>query len=147
MDRYAKANAVLSKFCKGYMELKKDLPIRPSEMAVLNIIVQRSGKFTPLMIAGLLDVSKPMITAHILALEKKNYIKKEPSEEDKRSFYVVPTEKAKALVVSAGEKTKKHLRYIEDELGSENYEKLLGILEDANKILTRRKDMCNNGLE
>lgn len=76
MDKYVETNAVLSKFCKGYMDLKKDLPIRPSEMAVLNIIVQREGKFTPLMIAELLEVLKPMITAHISVLEKKEYIKK-----------------------------------------------------------------------
>lgn len=147
MDKYANANVVLSKFCKGYMELKKDLPIRPSEMAVLNIIVQREGRFTPLMIAELLEVSKPMITAHISVLEKKSYIKKEPLQEDKRSFYIIPTEKAKKLVSIAGETTKKHLQYLENELGNNNYEKLLNILSEANKILTNRKDMCNNGLE
>ncbi len=147
MDRYAEANAVLSKFSKGYMELKKDLPIRPSEMAVLNIIIQRDGRFTPLMIAELLEVSKPMITAHISVLEKKNYITKEYLKEDRRSFYVVPTEKAKKLVKTAGEATKKHLQYLENELGYDNYEKLLNILNNANGILTKRKDMRKNGLE
>ena len=139
MDKYIKANVVLSKFCKGYMELKKDLPIRPSEMAVLNIIVQREGNFTPLMIAELLEVSKPMITAHITALERKEYIKKEYSKVDKRSFYVIPTEKAKKLVEKATEKTKKHLQCLENELGNDNYEKLLSILNDTNKILTNMK--------
>ena len=147
MDRYTEANAVLSKFCKGYMELKKDLPIRPSEMAVLNIIVKRDGRFTPLMIAQLLEVSKSMITAHISVLEKKNYIEKEPSKEDKRSFYVIPTQKAKQLVETAGETTKKHLQYLENEIGSDNYSNLLNILNETNKILTSRKEMCKNGLE
>ena len=32
MDKYFAANAVLSIFGKSYAELKKDLPIRPSEM-------------------------------------------------------------------------------------------------------------------
>lgn len=139
MDKYIKENVILSKFCKGYMELKKDLPIRPSEMAVLNIIVQREGNFTPLMIAELLEVSKPMITAHITALEKKEYIEKEYSKEDKRSFYVIPTEKAKKLVEKATQKTKKHLQCIESELGNDTYEKLLAILNDTNKILSNMK--------
>lgn len=147
MDKYAEANAVLSKFCKSYMELKKDLPIRPSEMGVLNIIVQRDGKFTPLMLAEMLEVSKPMITAHISVLEKKKYITKEALQEDKRSFYVIPTEKAKELVAVAGKETKNHLVYLQDELGSDDYEKLLGILSNANKILTKRKDMSDNGLK
>ncbi len=140
MDKYAEANAVLSKFCKGYIELKKDLPIRPSEMAVLNIIVLREGPFTPLMIAQLVDVSKPMITAHISSLEKKKYIEKEYLKEDKRSFYVVPTQKAIQLVADAGETTKNQLMHLENRLGSEDYEKLLSILNDANTILLNLKE-------
>lgn len=147
MDKYAEANVVLSKFCKGYMELKKDLPIRPSEMAVLNIIVQRSGRFTPLTIAELLDVSKSMITAHISVLERKGYITKEQSKEDRRSFYVVPTEKAVDLVATAGAATRKQLEYMKNELGTDNYERLLGILSEANKILTNKREMSKNGLE
>lgn len=146
MDKYAEANMILSKFCKSYMELKTDLPIRPSEMAVLNIIVQRNGKFTPLMIAELLEVSKPMITAHISVLEKKKYITKEPLQEDKRSFYVVPTKKGTDLVLSAGETTKKHLQCLKNELGN-NYEKLLNILTEANQIFTVRKEISKNGLK
>lgn len=139
MDKYVKANVVLSKFCKGYMELKKDLPIRPSEMAVLNIIVQKEGVFTPLMIAELLEVSKPMITAHITALEKKEYITKEYSKEDKRSFYVIPTDKAKKLVEKATQKTNKHLQRLEGELGSDTFEELLAILNDTNKVLSNMR--------
>lgn len=79
MDRYFNANAVLSIFCKNYMELQKGIPIRPSEMAVLNIITGREGPHTPVMLADLLDISKPMITAHITSLERKGYIIKAPS--------------------------------------------------------------------
>lgn len=53
------------------MELKKDLPIRPSKMGVLNIVTKKDELFTPLMIAELLEVSKPMITNHIIVLENK----------------------------------------------------------------------------
>lgn len=139
MDKYVKDNVILSKFCKEYMELKKDLPIRPSEMAVLNIIVQKEGVFTPLMIAELLEVSKPMITAHITALEKNEYIKKEYSKDDKRSFYVMPTEKAKKLVEKATQKTKQHLQCLESALGSDTFEELLSILNDTNKILSNMR--------
>lgn len=43
LDQYLKVNAVLSVFRKNDMELKKVLPIRPSEMGVLSIIVQTPG--------------------------------------------------------------------------------------------------------
>lgn len=135
MTKYTEANIVFSMFCKNYEELKKDLPIRPSEMGVLNIIVQREGLFTPLMIAELLEVSKPMITAHITALEKKGYIFKEYSKEDKRSFYVMPTDKAKDLVKTTAEKMSHDLQTIEDSLGRDNFQKLLDLLSDANQVL------------
>ena len=87
MDKYVEANMVFSMFCKNYTGLRKDLPIRLSEMAVLNIITHREGLFTPLMIAELMNVSKPMVTAHITTLEKKGYIYKEASKEDKRRHW------------------------------------------------------------
>lgn len=139
MDKYVSANIVFSKFCNGYAKLKKELPIRPSEMGVLNIIVQRDGYFTPLMIAELLEVSKPMITAHITVLEKKGYILKEYSKEDRRSFYVIPTDKARDLVEKTAEKMRSYLSQIETSLGEENFEILLEILNNTNKILLNIK--------
>ena len=92
MDKYFNANAIFSIFSRDYMELKKDLPIRPSEMGVLNIITKRKEKFTPVMVADLLGVSKPMIANHISVLEKKDYVYKEFSLDDKRSFFILPTD-------------------------------------------------------
>ena len=135
MDKYFNANAIFSIFSKKYMELKKDLPIRPSEMGVLNIITKKDGLFTPLMIAELLEVSKPMITNHITVLENKGYIIREYSKEDKRSFYLIPTEKAKELVEVTEKKMSKYLQQIEKSLGNENFDKLLQMLTDTNKIL------------
>lgn len=135
MEKYIKANAVFSKFSRNYMELKKDLPIRPSEMGVLNIIVQREGQFTPLMIAELLEVSKPMVTAHITSLEKKGYIFKEYSKEDKRSFFVLPTDKARDLVAKTTETMNGYLYQIEAELGEAAFNQLTDILNRTNKIL------------
>ena len=68
MDQYFQTNAILSKFSKNYMELKKDLPIRPSEMGLLNIITNTEGPHTPVVLAEMLGVSKPMISAHITSL-------------------------------------------------------------------------------
>lgn len=140
MNKYFNANAICSIFSKNYMELKKDLPIRPSEMGVLNIITQQNGLFTPLMIAELLEVSKPMITNHIAVLEKKGYIEREYLKEDKRSFYVVPTEKAKELVKVIESKMNRYLQQIENALGKENFDKLLQMLKDTNKILKNIKE-------
>lgn len=139
MNKYFDANAVFSLFGKGYLELKKDLPVRPSEMGLLNIIVQTEGPHTPLMLAELLDVSKPMISAHIAVLEDKGYIIKECSPEDKRSFYVIPTDEAKKLVKTTAKTMSRYLREIETALGTERFDALVETLRDANQILKDKK--------
>ena len=135
MEKYLKANIVFSKFSRDYMKLKKDLPIRPSEMGVLNIITKREGLFTPIMIAELLEVTKPMIASHISVLEKKGYITKKYSETDKRSFYVIPTDKAKKLVAETESKLNTKLINIEKKLGSKRFEELIVALEEAKSLL------------
>jgi len=140
MDKYMNANIVFSKFSRDYTELKKNLPIRPSEMGVINIITKRGGDFTPLAIAELLGVSKPMIAAHISSLEKKGYIVKEKSETDKRSFYVRPTEKAKSLADEFEIKQTKILQNIENEIGRDEFNGLIALLQKASDALAREKN-------
>lgn len=140
MDKYMNANIVFSKFSRSYMELKKELPIRPSEMGMLNIITQRDGKFTPLMIADLLGVSKPMIAAHIGVLLKNGYIRKEPSEDDGRSFYVLPTEKAVKLTEDYNAKQTEYLKKLEAILGNDEFDKLIFLLDKTLPILEYQKE-------
>lgn len=132
MDKYFKANAVLSVFSKNYMELKKGLPIRPSEMGVLNIITATQGPHTSVMLAELLNVSKPMITAHLTSLSGKGYITKEQSKDDKRVYYVLPTEKALALVETAKQDTSKQLKQLETVIGEEAFRTLVDLAQKAN---------------
>ena len=135
MDKYFFANAVLSVFSKNYMDLKKGLPIRPSEMGVLNIISETEGPHTPVILAEMLKVSKPMITAHITSLENKGYITKSPSPQDKRAYYILPTEKAQALVKKAKADLTHKLDWLIDGLGQDNFSVLVALAEKANSIM------------
>ena len=135
MDKYFHANAVLSVFSKNYMDLKKGLPIRPSEMGVLNIISETAGPHTPVMLAEMLKVSKPMITAHITSLENKGYIIKSPSPQDKRAYYILPTEKAQALVQKAKADLTHKLDWLIDGLGQDDFNALVSLAEKANSIM------------
>ena len=139
MDKYFTANAVLSIFSKTYTELKKDLPIRPSEMGVLNIINGTPGPHTPVMLAEMLKVSKPMITAHLTSLMNKGYITKQPSLEDKRVYYILPTEKARALVKDAKKDLYWHLAQLENGLGEDRFDLLVKLAEEAANILETAK--------
>ena len=137
MDKYFFAHAVLSVFSKNYMDLKKGLPVRPSEMGVLNIISETAGPHTPVMLAEMLKVSKPMITAHITSLENKGYITKSPSPQDKRAYHILPTEKAQALVQKAKADLTHKLDWLIDGLGQDDFNALVALAEKANKIIER----------
>lgn len=135
MNKYFNANAVLSIFAKNYMELKKGLPIRPSEMGVLNIITETEGQYTPVKLADLLGVSKQMITTHISSLESKGYITKEPCSQDKRAYYILPTDKGLELVEWAKSDLNGKLEQLVDGLGLEGFDTLVELAEKANKIM------------
>ena len=137
MNKYFEANAIFSLFGRDYMELKKELPIRPSEMGVLNIISKDDKMYTPLMVAALLDVSKPMIANHISILEQKGYITKDFSSDDKRSFYIIPTEKAKELVKNEEKKLHSKLKKIEKTIGIDKFEILINTLKEVNEVLKK----------
>lgn len=49
MDKYMQDNVEMSLFSRNYLDLKRDMPIRPSEMGVLNIIANRPGQHTAVM--------------------------------------------------------------------------------------------------
>lgn len=136
MSRYLEASIIFSKFCNKYNNLKGDMPIRPSELGVLNIIIKREGLFTPVMIAELLEVSKPMVTTHIRRLEKLGYVYKKYSKEDKRSFFVIPTDKARLLVKEKGKELKDRLEQMETVMGREDFDNMVNLLAKANKIIT-----------
>ena len=135
MDKYFTANAVLSIFSKNYMELKNSLPIRPSEMGVLNIISETVGPHTPVMLAEMLGVSKPMITAHIVSLVNKGYITKNPSPTDKRAYNILPTEKARTLVEKSKIDLQGKLDNLKKGLGQDGFDALVSLAEKANKIM------------
>lgn len=135
MDRFVAANAVLSLFGKNYTELKKDLPIRPSEMGVLNILTETSGPHTPLLLARMLGVSKPMITAHITALQGKGYITKQPCETDLRAYYILPTEKAIELTKRTKAEMNAKLESLAQEMGREDFDRLVALAARANEIM------------
>ena len=141
MNKYMNANIVFSKFSRDYMALKKDLPIRPSEMGMLSIVTRRDGNFTPLMLAEMIGVSKPMIAAHIQALLKKGYICKETSGMDKRSFFVRPTEKGKALADEFEARQTEYLKTIESKLGEAEFDELIRLLNETQTILDKMKEV------
>ncbi len=137
------ANAVLSKLSKNYMELKKNLPIRPSEMGVLNIITQTKPPHTAMLLGEMLGVSKPMITAYLSVLERKGYIIKQQSRDDKRVFFILPTQQAHTLVMETQRQTEALFSEMIRQMGQSSFDELIRLAGQANQIV----EEWNNGHE
>lgn len=87
------------------------------------------------MLADMLGVSKPMMTAHITALMKKDYVTKVPSPADGRACYILPTDKARKLVASVQQETDAQLRHIMTALGPAEFDSLVSLITRTNHIM------------
>jgi len=130
----------VSMFCRLNINTKKNLPIRSSEMGMLILIVKTEHAVTPVMVAEFFKVSKPMVASMISNLTKAGYITKVPSTEDKRSFTLIPTEKAVSIVETTYSEYLKTMQLLADKLGYEKFTSLITLLEQANEILIGGND-------
>ena len=76
------------------------------------------------------------------SLLNNGYIEKKQSETDKRSFCLIPTNKAVRLVDDTYEEYFKMMSVLETKMGEKDFDKLISLLETANQILLEEK---NNG--
>lgn len=142
MDELIKGAETISLFCRININTKRELPIRSSEMGLMIFLIKEQGTHTPLQIAEFFKITKPMVTAMVISLTKKEYIIKVPSNIDKRSFTLRPTKKAIALVNETLNEYHKNMQVLQSRLGNHEYSKLIELLAKANDILLEEK---NNG--
>jgi len=81
-----------------------------------------------------------MITAHITSLLEKGYVVKEQSVEDKRVYYILPTDKALELVESARQDMDRHLTRLTEVLGQDDFDALIRLTKKAGEALREQQD-------
>lgn len=126
---------VIGMFCRLNMNLKRELPIRASEMGVLIYISKLGKDVTPLMISQFFKISKPSVTSMVNSLIKHNYLEKIPSSIDKRSYTLRITEIGKNLVESTFVEYYKSIELMKDAMGEENFIQFIQLMNAANSVL------------
>ncbi len=116
MDKMVKSSKQISLFCRLNINKKQKLPIRSSEMGMLIYLVKTDGEKTPNAVAKFFKVTKSMATNMATSLLKNGYIEKKRSETDKRSFCLIPTNKAVRLVEATYEEYFKTMSILEARL-------------------------------
>lgn len=129
-----------SLFCRLYLNTRKEIPVRSSHMGLLILLVKSENPVTPMEAAQFFRVKKPMITGMVNCLEKGGYLIKKPSEEDRRSYWMIPTQKTVALVEETYGEYYKVMEALYDGMGHDVYGELLHLLKQANSILESIKE-------
>ncbi len=126
-------------FCRLHMNTKRDIPIRPSEMGVLIFTHKQNIPVTPLMISNFFKIAKPSVTSMINALIKQDYLYKEPSTTDGRSYIVSVTDKGRQLVGSTFDEYFKTMELLKNRMGSIEFSLFIELIQKANDILSEEK--------
>ncbi len=132
------ANAV-GLFCRLYINMKRDLPIRPSEMGVLIFAYNQTTSITPRMISEFLKIAKPSVTTLVNSLIKQNYLIKNPSSTDGRSYTISVTESGKELVTTTLEVYCRSLERLKQEMGASEFTQMITLIQKANGILIEER--------
>lgn len=125
----------VSRLCRLQMNVKRDLPIRASEMGALIFVGKSQEPATPLMISNFFGIAKPSVTEMVNSLVKKDYLIKIPSQVDKRSYTLKVTAKGQDLLNSTYRDYFKALELLEERMGSEEFQVFVQLLQKANNIL------------
>lgn len=129
----------VSRFCRLQMNVKRDLPIRASEMGVLIFVSKSQEPATPLMISNFFGIAKPSVTEVVNSLVKKDYLIKMPSQVDRRSYTLKVTVKGQELLDSTYSDYFKALELLEERMGVDEFKLFVQLLQKANDILGEEK--------
>ncbi|MBU3113556.1 MarR family winged helix-turn-helix transcriptional regulator [Clostridium lacusfryxellense] len=134
-DWFDNSAKTIALFCRMYINVKRDLPIRNSEMGVIIFVDKYDGEVTPNAITEFLKISKPSVTVKIRALVEKEYVYKKYSKVDKRSYTLHLTPKAKHLVGLTDNDYYKLINALSNGMGEDNFLQLIHLMEFANNVL------------
>jgi len=121
-------------FNRLWLKTKKDLPIRPSEMSLLLLLVERKEPLAPTELASTMKVTKQMVTTMSKTLQKAGYIEKRPSANDGRSHCLIATAQGIELVEQRYEEYFKIVGWLREEM-QEDFATFITLLDKATTIL------------
>jgi DNA-binding MarR family transcriptional regulator len=129
----------ISRFCRLQMNIKREMPIRASEMGVLIYVGKNDKQATPVMISNFFGIAKPSVTDMVNSLVKKDYLIKIPSEVDKRSYTLEVTSKGYELLETTHKEYFRGIEILEEQMGCEDFKLFIQLLQKANDIFSKER--------
>ncbi len=142
-DIKIEAAETVSLFCRLNQRVKKELPIRSSEMGLLILLITSKERLSSVEAAQFFRVSKPVITAMVKTLTAKGYLRKESQSHDRRSFLLIPEQKAVDLVTETYGDYLYTMTILQESMGEEAFEDMIRLLAQANAVIQKEEDRKN----
>lgn len=130
----------ISLFSRQLIHMKKELPIRSSEMGVLIYVQKQNEGVTPLMISSFFQIAKPSVTSMVNEMIKKGYLDKVPSETDRRSYTVTITNKGQELVAATHSEYFRGIEMLRNKMGEKDFESFIELIRKANAVLSEERN-------
>lgn len=105
------------------------------EIDMLFRIASATSPITPLKLSQYMGISKTMVSRLLDSLEKKEYITKEKTKNDKRSYFVNISKKGREQLKKMYFYYSEPLQKLKSGLGEKNYKKLLELIKLANDTM------------
>lgn len=126
-------------FSSLHIRGKRKGAISPQEIDMLSRIFISEEARTPLDLSVLMGLSKSAVSRLIESLEKKEFLEKQFSKKDKRSYTLYITEKGHQELQQAYRHYLKPIYNLRRTLGEERFNSLLTQIKEANSLLQNKE--------
>ncbi|MDE5618947.1 MAG: MarR family transcriptional regulator [Ruminococcus sp.] len=118
---------------------KKGKLTSSQELDILSRIVLADSPMTPMDLSLMTGLSKSSVSQLIDKLEKKNFLTKEYSSQDKRSYILLSTDKGKTELEMTYRYYLEPIYKLRKTIGEERFETLIEKIREANDLLQNRR--------
>ncbi len=138
LDMMEKMNEIRL-FSSLHIRGKRKGATSPQEIDMLSRIFISEEARTPLDLSVLMGLSKSAVSRLIESLEKKEFLEKQFSKKDKRSYTLYITEKGHQELQQAYRHYLKPIYNLRRTLGEERFNSLLTQIKEANSLLQNKE--------
>ncbi|MCI9537890.1 MAG: MarR family transcriptional regulator [Eubacterium sp.] len=138
LDMMEKMNEIRL-FSSLHIRGKRKGATSPQEIDMLSRIFISDEAKTPLDLSVLMGLSKSAVSRLIESLEKKEFLEKQYSEKDKRSYTLYITEKGHQELQQAYQHYLKPIYKLRRTIGEERFNSLLTQIKEANSLLQNKE--------
>lgn len=127
-------------FASLHIRGKRNGAASPQEVDVLSRIMLSDELLTPLGLAAQTGLSKSAVSRLIEGLEKKDFLRKQYSKKDKRSYTLHITEKGNHEMAQAYRHYLEPVYRLRRTIGEERFQSLTTQIKEANDMLQKKED-------